>query len=127
MIRTAVISLLLLLAAGCSAFDSSAPSISQQELLTQIKAKAEMLILDVRTPGEFSDGHIPGAFHIDHREIESRIGEIEAYRDKPVVVYCYSGMRAGMVESYLIENGFTQVKHLEGDWSAWKSSNLPSE
>jgi len=117
----------LLLISACSAFDSSAPAISQQELLQRIEAKSDMLILDVRTPGEFSDGHIPGAFHIDHREIESRVKEIEPFRHKPIIVYCYSGMRAGMVESYLIEQGFTQVKHLDGDWSAWDSKNLPSE
>ena len=121
-----IVALFFLLSA-CSAFDSSASAISQQELLLRIEAKSDMLILDVRTLGEFSEGHIPGAFHIDHREIESRIKELDSFRNKPIVVYCYTGMRAGMVESYLIEQGFTQVKHLEGDWSAWESKNLPSE
>jgi len=117
----------LLLVTACSLFDSSAPTISQQALLKQIEAKADMLILDVRTPGEFREGHIPGAYSIDHLEIASRIKEIEAYRNKPVVVYCYSGMRAGMVESYLLEHGFTKVQHLEGDWSAWKANGQPTE
>jgi rhodanese-related sulfurtransferase len=117
----------MLATGACSAFDSSAPSISQQELLKQIEAKSDILILDVRTPGEYSDGHIPGAFHVDHREVETRINEITNYRNKPVIVYCYSGMRAGMVESYLIEQGFSQVKHLEGDWLEWKSNQRPSE
>ncbi len=92
-----------------------------------IDAKTDMLILDVRTPKEYGEGHIPGAFHIDHREIESRIGEIEAYRHKPVIVYCYSGMRAGTVESYLIEQGFSQVKHLKGDWQAWTANKQPTK
>ncbi len=118
---------LLLLLAACSAFDSSAPVISQQELLQRIEAKADMLVLDVRTPGEFSEGHIPGAFHIDHREIEARIKEIDSFRNKPVVVYCYSGIRAGMVESRLIEQGFTQVQHLKGDWSEWSQNRLSSD
>ena len=117
----------LLLLTACSAFDSSAPAISQQELLQRIEAKADMLILDVRTPSEFSDGHVLGAFHIDHREMESRVKEIESFRHKPIIVYCYSGMRASMVESYLIEQGFTQVKHLDGDWSVWAGNKLPSE
>jgi len=125
MLRPLLISFLLLTA--CSAFDSGVESINQHSLLKQIEARADILILDVRTPGEFKEGHIPGAYHIDHREIASRVQEIEGYRHKPVVVYCYSGMRAGMVESYLIEHGFTQVKHLEGDWSAWTESELPTE
>lgn len=124
--RSSFIALMLLIA-GCGMFGSSAPAISQQELLEQMKADADILILDVRTDGEFKAGHIPGAFHIDHQQIESRIHEITAYRNKPVIVYCLSGMRAGMVEAYLIKQGFTQVKHLEGDWSAWSSNSLPSE
>jgi rhodanese-related sulfurtransferase len=117
----------LLLLAACSVFDSGVPLISQQELLQQIEAKSDMLILDVRTSDEFRSGHIPGAYHIDHRDIESRINEIEPYRNRPVIVYCYSGIRAGIVESYLIEQGFSRIRHLEGDWSAWESNALPSE
>jgi len=98
-----------------------------QELLQRIGTKADILILDVRTPGEFRNGHIPGAYHLDHRQVESRISEIEPYRNRPVVVYCLSGIRAGIVESYLVEQGFTQVNHLQGDWSAWESNKLPSE
>ena len=113
--------------AACSAFDSGVTVMTQQELSKQIEVKADILILDVRTPGEFKDGHIPGAYHLDHREIESRIGELDAYKNRPVVVYCYSGIRAGMVESYLVEQGFTEVRHLQGDWSAWESNKLPSE
>jgi len=126
MLRTLYIASLLLLA-GCSAFDSGVASMTQQELLQRIETKADILILDVRTPGEFRSGHIPGAYHLDHRQVESRIGEIEHYRNRPVVVYCLSGIRAGMVESYLIEQGFTQISHLQGDWAAWESNTLPSE
>lgn len=117
--------LLPLLFAACSMLGSGAPEVSQDELIAMQQAKADFLLLDVRTPGEFGDGHISGAMHIDHRDIEERIGGIEPFRQKPVVVYCLSGMRAGMVEACLIEHGFTQVKHLAGDWSAWESAKLP--
>jgi len=127
MLRALRIAPLLLMLAACSAFDSGVAVVTQQELLKQMAAKEDILILDVRTTGEFSSGHIPGAFHLDHREIESRLKEIEAYRDRPVIVYCHSGVRAGMVESYLVEQQFTQVMHLEGDWSAWKENSLPSD
>jgi len=112
--------LLVPLIAACSMFGSGAPEISQNELLSMQKAKADFLLLDVRTPGEFAEGHIPGTFHLDHREIER-------FKNRPVVVYCLSGMRAGMVEAYLIEHGFTKVRHLSGDWSAWESAKLPVE
>ncbi len=116
-----------LLMTACSTSDSNAPVISQQTLLQQIETKADILILDVRTTDEFKNGHIPGAYHIDHREIKSRLKEIEAYKNKPVIVYCHSGVRAGRVEPFLIEQGFTQIRHLQGDWSAWESNKLHFE
>ncbi|GAV20484.1 thiosulfate sulfurtransferase PspE precursor [Mariprofundus micogutta] len=111
---------------ACTLFESSAEKVSQQQLLERMAAQEEMLILDVRTPGEYSEGYIGNAINIDHREIEERLAEITAFKNKPVIVYCYSGMRAGMVEAKLIEHGFTQVQHLDGDWSAWQDAGLAS-
>ena len=109
---------------ACSLFESSAEKVSQQQLLERMAAHEDMLILDVRTRGEYSEGYIGNAINIDHREVEERLAEIEAFKDKPVIVYCYSGMRAGMVEAKLVGHGFSKVQHLEGDWSAWQAAGL---
>lgn len=114
----------LTLLIGCS-FESDAALMSQQQLLDAINAGEHILILDVRTPGEFEEGHIPGATHIDHRDIDARLHEIDSYKESAVVVYCLSGMRAAMVESTLIDAGFRQVFHLQGDWSSWREADLP--
>ncbi|NWF35323.1 rhodanese-like domain-containing protein [Mariprofundus sp. KV] len=119
-LMTSILSLL----AACS-FDSGAGSITQQQLLKRLSEGEKTLILDVRTGGEYAQGYIPGAMHIDHREIESRIHEIKTYKDKTVVVYCLTGMRASMVEANLIEAGFSKVFHLQGDWSGWQAAGLP--
>jgi len=116
--------LLLSLLAACS-LQSGAPEISQQELLKMIASGNRMLLLDVRTTGEYAEGYIAQAKHIDHRDIDKRLHEIIAYKTDPVVVYCLSGLRAAMVESSLIDAGFTQVLHLQGDWSAWQAAALP--
>ncbi|ATX81070.1 hydroxyacylglutathione hydrolase [Mariprofundus ferrinatatus] len=116
--------LLLSTLAACS-LESGAPVLTQTQLLDAINSGEKILILDVRTPEEYAQGYIPGARHIDHREIDGRLHEIAGYRQHPVVVYCLSGMRASMVESALLENGFERVFHLQGDWSAWKTNNLP--
>jgi len=121
--RSLLIMVFALLAA-CS-LESGAPAISQQQLLDTINGGEDILILDVRTAGEYSEGFIPGAKHFDHREIAARLHEISDYKQRPVVVYCLSGMRAAMVESTLMENGFDRVLHLQGDWSAWQKGNLP--
>jgi len=118
------IALLFSLLAACTLQANNAEKVTQQQLLERIAAQEDMLILDVRTPGEYSEGYIANAINIDHREVESRLNEIIPFKDKAVVVYCYSGMRAGRVESMLAEKGFSKIQHLEGDWSAWQSSGL---
>ena len=118
------IALLFSLLAACTMLPSDAEKVTQQQLLERIAAQEDMLILDVRTTGEYSEGYIGNAINIDHRNVEDRLSEIAAYKNKAVVVYCYSGMRAGRVESMLAEKGFTKIQHLKGDWSAWKDAGL---
>jgi len=80
------------------------------------------VLLDVRTPGEFAAGHLPGAHNVPHTEIEARLPEIEALtggaKDKPIVVYCRSGRRSGIAKQALVARGFGQITNLGGmnDW-----------
>lgn len=104
-----------------------APTISQQDLLHRMDTKADLLILDVRTPEEFQAGHIPGAVNIPHTALPHRLEELRPYRDKEVVVYCETGVRARIAEQVLQQAGFTQVRHLQGDMRAWRRALLPQE
>ncbi len=106
---------------------SATPSISQEELLELIDTEDEILILDVRTQQEFNGGRVPGAVLIPHAEVMNRIEEIIDFMDKPVVVYCEAGGRAGRAETNLREAGFTNLLHLEGDMRAWKANARPLE
>jgi rhodanese-related sulfurtransferase len=85
------------------------------------------LILDVRTQAEFSSGHVPGAVNIPHDELAMRLSDLDSETDRPVVVYCRSGKRAGLASTVLLEAGYTNVLHLDGDMNAWKASGLPTE
>lgn len=123
--RVSSLLLLIMLQLSSCSLDSNAVKITQQELLELINSGEKMLLIDVRTTGEYRKGFIANATHIDHREINLRMNEINNYRESPVVVYCLSGIRAAMVESTLIEAGFKQVLHLKGDWSAWQEASLP--
>ena len=58
------------------------------------KKKDEVLIIDVRSPEEYKAGHIPNAINIIVDETESRLNEIEDYKDKPVILYCNSGKKS---------------------------------
>lgn len=113
---------------ACAAPDWSS-EIGQQELVERIDAGTAPLLLDVRTPGEYAAGHVPGAVNIPYDEIEDRLGEIESRvpRDGEIVLYCKSGTRAGWAGSTLEENGFTRLRHLTGDMSGWNEAGLPVE
>ena len=74
------------------------------------------LLLDVRTPGEFSGGHLDGAINIPVQELGGRLDEVA--KDRPVVVYCRSGARSERARQMLVANGVEKVLNL-GGMSAW--------
>lgn len=75
------------------------------------------LLVDVRSPGEFGAGHLEGARNIPVGEIGGRLNELGAH-DRPVIVYCASGMRSATAASTLKRAGFEQVFNL-GAMSNW--------
>ena len=80
------------------------------------------VLLDVRSPEEFAEGHVEGAINIPHDQIDAKAAEIDALqggeKSKPIVVYCRSGKRAGVAKQSLLDGGRTQVTNLGGlsDW-----------
>ena len=80
------------------------------------------LVLDVRNPDEWDDalGHIDSARPIPLGELEARLPEIAAFRDKPVLVYCKDGTRAPAAAQVLVRNGFTDVSWLDGGLAAYR-------
>jgi len=79
----------------------------------------ECYFLDVRTESEHYDKSIPDTDCIPVQEIEKRIGELEQYRDKKIIVYCRSGNRSGTATKILNENGF-DAYNLIGGMNGWK-------
>lgn len=84
-------------------------------------------LLDVRTPGEYTDTHIPGAELIPLQELEARIEEIADYKDKPLLVYCRSGNRSRTAAQILRNQGFTEIYNLNRGIGEWISTGLPVE
>ena len=80
------------------------------------------VLLDVRTPGEFAAGHLDGAVNVPVDELESRMPEIDKLaggdKNRPIVVYCQAGGRAGRAKQKLVDAGHPQVTNLGGmrDW-----------
>ncbi|MGM0670612.1 rhodanese-like domain-containing protein [Thioalkalivibrio sp.] len=85
----------------------------------------EALVLDVREDNEVAAGRIGGAKHIPLGSLKKRMGDIEKYKDKPVVVYCRSGNRSASAAQQLTAAGFQDVVNLQGGIQAWQSANMP--
>ena len=93
----------------------------------RIAAGDAPMILDVRTPEEYSEAHIPGAINIPHTLLDERMAEIPDARDTEIVVHCFSGKRADIAMAGLKKVGYTNIRHLDGDYEAWKESGRPLE
>lgn len=87
----------------------------------------DAFILDVREPDEFKSGHLLNAKSIPLGKIRERIGELERYREKPIVVVCRSGQRSAAACALLGKEGFAQVYNLSGGVTAWQKASLPLE
>ncbi|WP_114325640.1 rhodanese-like domain-containing protein [Candidatus Colwellia aromaticivorans] len=107
-------------------FAGETPQISQQELLTALKApNHNIVVLDVRSAQEYENGHLVDAINVSHNTIEQKLIQLSQYKDSTVVVYCRSGYRAGIAANTLTENGFKNLRHLTGDMNGWLEAKLP--
>lgn len=71
--------------------------------------KKGALVVDTRTPGEYSNGHVKGAINIPYDIISRAIDQHETDKSKSIIVYCRSGNRSSHAKRYLIEAGYTNV------------------
>ena len=92
-------------------------------------AKADLskyLILDVRAPGEFVSGSIPGAINITRGLLEFKIENHPDFKDKrdaDILVYCQTGGRAALATETLNKMGYVKAVSLAGGFNAWQESN----
>ena len=90
-------------------------------------AESAPFLLDVREVAEIEkDGFIAGAVNIPVREVLANLDKLPA-KDQPIVIYCASGHRGGMVLASLQMLGYTDVKNLAGGLGGWKKAELPVE
>jgi len=94
---------------------------------TRLINQGHSLVLDVRDEKDFAAGHLPRARHIPLRDLAGRLGEIGKYKDKPVIVTCRSGTKAGMACRFLRRSGFNNVFQLKGGVASWQQASLPVE
>jgi len=87
----------------------------------------DALLVDVREQGEYDSGHIINSKLMPAGKLKERVGELEKYRERPIIVVCRSGARAAPISSWLGKQGFSQVYLLTGGVLAWQKAKLPLE
>ncbi|KAA3614933.1 MAG: rhodanese-like domain-containing protein [Calditrichaeota bacterium] len=114
------IAVALFLYAQQSAIPKDFDSITAEEVKKKIENKEDLLLLDVRTPGEFNGplGHLEGAILIPDFSLADSVGKLEKYKGKEVIVYCRSGNRSQNATRIMLANGYKAVNML-GGMKAW--------
>ena len=86
-------------------------------------------VIDVREPGEYLAGHLPGSVNIPRGVLEFKIGDNAALanKDLPIVLYCKTGGRAALAAVNLQRMGYGQVRSLSGGFDNWVSGGQKVE
>ena len=84
-----------------------------------------IVVLDVRSQGEYDSGHIYGAVWIPHSELEARTGELAGHEDHEIIVYCAAGVRSVVASEILDSHNFSKVYNMLGGLSEWESAGYP--
>lgn len=85
----------------------------------------DVIPLDVRKPGEWQGGHVPGAVHAFLGTLRDKIGDLD--RDASYATYCASGFRASIAASLLAAEGFSDIRNVPGSWKAWTEAGYRVE
>jgi molybdopterin/thiamine biosynthesis adenylyltransferase/rhodanese-related sulfurtransferase len=98
--------------------------ISTSDLHTQLEDADGSVIVDVREPDEWQEGHLPGALHIPRGNLESRIEALVPEKDRDLIVYCAGGSRSAFAAKTLSELGYQSVRSVSGGFSDWKRNGF---
>jgi rhodanese-related sulfurtransferase len=109
---------------GCSSNGSTSPQLGIEEFAAKT-AEANVVVLDVRTPAEFAEGHLANAINIDFqsRNFETDISKLD--KGTTYAVYCRSGNRSGQAVKVMAELGFTDLYDMDGGVIDWEAAGKP--
>jgi rhodanese-related sulfurtransferase len=93
--------------------------------LVNLVNRDNALILDVRDSKDFNAGHIVDALNIPFSNFDKRVGELDKFKDRPIIVVCKMGQHASGVGGKLKTLGFEKVHRLGGGMGEWSASSLP--
>ena len=102
-------------------------SVTPRQAYEMIQSDPNVVVLDVRTPEEYAQGHIEGAKLVPVQKLDRYLGEgkLEREKRKKLLVYCRSGVRSVMASRKLADHAF-QPYNIKGGINAWRSERLPT-
>lgn len=121
MTRRALLGFFALLALAAYGPRGSYQNIGPRELYQAVDQGA--VVVDVRTPQEFAEGHVPGAINLPVEAVAQWADTLP--KDKPVYLYCRSGNRSRQAAEYLKRKGYTNLYNLEGGILAIQREGFP--
>ncbi|MEO8230868.1 MAG: rhodanese-like domain-containing protein [Ignavibacteriota bacterium] len=115
-----ILSVILLSVIGCAQHNPS-NSYTMEQFKEKLKSDKELIVIDVRTPEELAVplSKIDGAINIPLQVLESRISELEKYKDKEIAVVCRTQNRSSVAASILSKNGYN-AKYVLGGMTAFR-------
>jgi hydroxyacylglutathione hydrolase len=102
---------------GMEAWNDATATLPQVEVGDLREQLRELRVLDVRRPGEYQGGHVPGAVNVTLAELPERLGEVD--RAAPLAVICQSGYRSSVAASLMQRQAFGDLRNVAGGTTAW--------
>jgi rhodanese-related sulfurtransferase len=99
---------------------TSSPEVHEVNLAELRARPDDAVLLDVREPDEFFDGHVPGAINLPQAELAGRLHDVP--RDRPIFVICQGGFRSLRAAQFLAQCGLSDVVSVKGGTGAWRAA-----
>ena len=111
------IAAIMLLLTGCGG-NAGYTQISQDEAVQMMQEETDYLIVDVRRPDEYAEGHIPGAINVPNETIAEEADAALPDKEQTLLIYCRSGNRSKQASEKLVALGYTNIVEFGGinDW-----------
>ncbi|HMG13798.1 MAG TPA: thioredoxin domain-containing protein [Saprospiraceae bacterium] len=125
MMLTFMLSIIINSCTNGQAQSNNIKNLSATEFAGKIQEFPTAALLDVRTPEEYSKGHLLNSVNIDWKGNDFSKQIVSLDKSKPVMVYCLSGARSSAAASKMAEDGFKEIYKLDGGIMKWRAANLP--
>jgi rhodanese-related sulfurtransferase len=118
--------IIIFINAGCA---QEIQEISPRQVKQILDNNEDVIIIDVRTSGEFEGelGHIPGAVLRPLKEIEDWEPEFDEKKENRLIMVCRSGNRSGVATQYFIDHGYNNIQNMSGGMLVWNELSFPIE